>query len=217
MFIGHFAVGFGAKKYAPALSLGVLFLAAQFLDLLWPTLLLLDIEHVLIAPGITKVTPFNFIDYPITHSLLMVSGWGLLLGFITWLFLKNIKYSVIIFICVVSHWFLDLIVHRPDLPLTLGNSTLVGFGLWDYPLLTFMLEGLIFMAGIFLYYKTTSAKNKAGKISLIVLIALLVIIYIGNIFGPPPPDVNAVAWAGHLQWLFVILAFYIDKNRTTSA
>ena len=72
MFIGHFGVGFGAKKAATGLSLGLLFIAAQFLDLLWPTLLLLNAEHVVIAPGNTKSTPLDFTDYPISHSLLMV-------------------------------------------------------------------------------------------------------------------------------------------------
>ena len=74
MFIGHFGIGFGAKKYAPGISLGILFIAVQFLDLLWPSLLLLDLEHVVISPGITKVTPLDFTDYPISHSLLMVIG-----------------------------------------------------------------------------------------------------------------------------------------------
>jgi hypothetical protein len=64
MFIGHFGVGFGAKKLVPEVSLGILFIAVQFLDLLWPTLLLLDVEHVVISPGITKSTPLDFTDIP---------------------------------------------------------------------------------------------------------------------------------------------------------
>lgn len=98
MFIGHFGIGFGSKKFAPALSLGVLFIAAQFLDLLWPTLLLLDLEHVTIAPGITEFTPLDFIDYPISHSLVMVAGWGFLLGILAWLYMKELKYLFIIFL-----------------------------------------------------------------------------------------------------------------------
>ena len=216
MFIGHFGIGFGAKKLAPAISLGFLFIAAQFLDLLWPTLLLLGVEHVKISPGITRFTPLDFVDYPVSHSLAMAIVWGILLGLITWLFIKKIKYSVIIFLCVVSHWLLDLIVHRPDLPILPGDSTRLGFGLWNYPVIATILEGIVFLGGVFLYYKATSAKNKIGKYGLIVLIAFLLISHIGNMIGPPPPSVTAIAWAGQLQWLFVILAFFVDKNRVAS-
>jgi hypothetical protein len=80
MFIGHFGVALGAKRIAPQASLGTLILAAQFLDLLWPVFLLLGWEHVRIAPGITKVSPFDFTDYPLSHSLLMVAGWSVLLS-----------------------------------------------------------------------------------------------------------------------------------------
>jgi membrane-bound metal-dependent hydrolase YbcI (DUF457 family) len=122
MFIGHFGVGFGAKKAAPGISLGMLFIAAQFIDLLWPTLLLLGIENVKIEPGITKATPLNFTDYPISHSLLFVIIWGLVVGGIYFLIRKKFKYTVILSLAVISHWFLDLLVHRPDLPLYPGDS-----------------------------------------------------------------------------------------------
>lgn len=213
MFIGHFGVGFGAKKYAPGISLGFLFLAAQFLDLLWPSLLLLDIEHVTISPGITRLTPLDFYDYPVSHSLLTVAGWGILLGMLCWLVTKKMKYAVIIFICVISHWILDLLMHRPDLPLMPGNSQKAGLGLWNYPLAAHIIEGLIFIAGVIMYYKTSSAKNKFGKYGLTSLVVLLAIIQIANMTSPPPPNVTAIAWAGQLQWLFVILAFFIDRNR----
>lgn len=213
MFIGHFGIGFGAKKFAPTLSLGVLFIAAQFLDLLWPTLLLLDLEHVTIAPGTTEFTPLDFIDYPISHSLVTVAGWGFLLGILAWLYMKKLKYLYIIFLCVVSHWFLDLIVHRPDLPLIPGDSTRLGFGLWNYPVVSMTIESVIFLAGVYLYYRSTSAKNSFGTYGLIGLVAFLMLIQVANMLGPPPPSVTAIAWAGQLQWIFVILAFFIDKNR----
>lgn len=213
MFIGHFGIGFGSKKFAPALSLGVLFIAAQFLDLLWPTLLLLDLEHVTIAPGITEFTPLDFIDYPISHSLVMVAGWGFLLGILAWLYMKELKYLVIIFLCVVSHWVLDLIVHRPDLPLAPGDSMRVGFGLWNYPVFSMIIECVIFLGGVYLYYRSTTAKNGFGTYGLFGLVAFLMLIQVANMVGPPPPSVAAIAWAGQLQWVFVILAFFIDKNR----
>jgi hypothetical protein len=143
----------------------------------------------------------------------MAIVWGLLSGLIAWLFLKNSRYFIIISLCVISHWFLDLLVHRPDLPLFPGDTAYIGFGLWNYPVIASILEGIIFFGGIFLYYNTTSAKNKFGKYGLIGLIAFLLLSHIGNMIGPPPPSVTAIAWAGQLQWLFVILAFFVDKSR----
>ena len=215
MFIGHFGIGFGVKKITPAISLGFLFIAVQFLDLLWPTLLLFNLEHVVISPGITKATPLDFVDYPISHSLIMVIVWGILIGFLSWLFFKNIKYSFLIFLCVLSHWFLDLLVHRPDLPLMPGDAARLGFGLWNYPLLSNLIEASIFFGGVYLYNISTSAKNKFGKYGLTGLVIFLIVIQVLNMLGPPPPDINAITWAGHLQWLFVILAFFVDKNRVT--
>ena len=121
MFIGHFAAGMAAKKIQPTLSLGTLFLAAQFLDLLWPTLLLLGIEHVIISPGISKMTPLDFVDYPISHSLLVVIIWSLLFGVGFFLFTRNRIGALLLSGLVLSHWVLDLIVHIPDLPLYPGR------------------------------------------------------------------------------------------------
>ncbi|MDZ7692480.1 MAG: hypothetical protein U5K69_15325 [Balneolaceae bacterium] len=144
MFVGHFGLGLAAKKSAPAVSLGTLLLAAQFVDLLWPTFLLLGWERVAIEPGITTVTPLNFTHYPISHSLLASIGWGFLLGAIYYAIKRNTKASVIIGMLVVSHWFLDVIVHRPDLPIFPGGATLVGFGLWNSLGGTLVVESLLF-------------------------------------------------------------------------
>ena len=213
MFIGHFAVGMGAKAAAPRVSLGSLFLAAQFVDLLWPTLLLFGVERVKIVPGITTVTPLDFEHYPITHSLLMAAVWGLLLTLVYWLFQKNKRGAIVLGLCVVSHWFLDLLVHRPDLPLIPGGATRLGIGLWNSLPATLIAEGLLFVIGIWLYLRTTTAKNKVGRFAFWGLVVSLAAIYIANLFGPPPPDVQSIAWAGHLQWLFVIWAYWVDRNR----
>jgi FtsH-binding integral membrane protein len=213
MFIGHFGVGFGAKTLDPKLSLGTLFIASQFIDLLWPTFILLNVEQVEIKPGITKVTPLDFINYPFSHSLIMVIGWGIVLGLLYYLIKKRQKGAVIICFLVLSHWLLDFIVHRPDLPLAPGISTRVGLGLWNSVPGTILLEGLIFIAGVSLYLRKTKAKNKTGTYTFWVLTALLGIIYIANIFGPPPPDIPSIAWGGQLQWLFMLMAFWVDNNR----
>jgi len=217
MFIGHFGIGFGAKKYAPALSLGVLFIAAQFLDLLWPSLLLAGVEKVRIAPGITRVTPLDFMHYPVTHSLLMAVAWGLGMAILTWAIVKRKKPALVVFVCVVSHWVLDFFVHRPDLPLYPGGAVRAGLGLWNDPVVTAVLEATVFIVGILLYVKTTVPKNKKGTRALVTLWVLLAGIQVANMAGPPPPDVAAIAWAGQLQWLFVLLAFYTDRHRRVRA
>jgi|SRR5689334_9397181 len=213
MFIGHFGVGFGAKKAAPRASLGTLFIAAQFLDLLWPTLLILGVEHVAIAPGFTKATPLAFTDYPISHSLLLVVFWGFVVGGIYWLRKRNVRYAVILGACVVSHWILDLLVHAPDLPLTPGVSPKFGFGLWNVPSLALLIEGTIFLGGLVLYMRATSAKNAVGRYGLAALVGLLLLSHAASMLGPPPPNVAAIAWVSQAQWLFVVLAFWVDRNR----
>lgn len=213
MFIGHFGVGFGAKKFAPRVSLALLFIAAQFLDLFWPVLLLVGVEKVELSPGITKMTPLDFTSYPITHSLLMAIVWGLVIGLLTWFITKKANLAVILGILVPSHWVLDLLVHRPDLPLAPGMSAMAGLGLWNSVPATLILEGLIFAAGIYLYLRSTRPINKTGKYALWGLILFFILIYGMNLFGPPPPNVKSIAWAGNLQWLFILWAWWADKNR----
>jgi membrane-bound metal-dependent hydrolase YbcI (DUF457 family) len=213
MFIGHFGIGLGSKKAAPKVSLGTLFLAAQFLDLLWPTFLLLGWEQVTIKTGSKEMTPLNFTHYPWSHSLAMAIVWGLVVGLIYFLIKRNKSASIIVGLCVVSHWILDLVVHRPDLPLYPGHSTLVGLGLWNYSTAEVIVEGLIFIGGLILYLKATKPKNKTGVFAFWSLIAFLVIIHVSNIIGPPPTSTTAIAWAAESQWILVLWAYWADSRR----
>ncbi len=213
MFIGHFAVGMAAKSLKPSVSLGTYFLAAQFVDLLWPTLLLLNLEQVAIEPGITAMTPLNFIHYPFTHSLVMALVWAAGGFGLTYLIKKDTAAGILIAACVASHWLLDFFTHRPDLPLTLSETTKVGLGLWNYKAATFLVETALFAGGIILYVKRTTSVDRIGKIGFWSLIGFLYLISISNMIGPPPPNVAAIAWAGHLQWLFVLWAYWVDGHR----
>src|SRR5687768_4256927 len=130
MFIGHHAAGFAAKRFAPRVSLGTLFAATMLLDLLWPLFLLMGIEHVRIDSGNTAFTPLDFYDYPYTHSLLNVIGWSILAGTIHWLRRKSWRDATVVGLAVLSHWVLDFVTHRPDLPLWPGGP-MVGLGLWN--------------------------------------------------------------------------------------
>ena len=213
MFIGHFGVAFAAKRAAPRLSLGTAFLAAQFLDLLWPSFLLLGMESVRIAPGATAVTPLVFDHYPISHSLLGAAGWGLALGVIYALMRGSAARAVLVGALVVSHWVLDAVVHVPDLPLMPGGDTMVGLGLWQSRAATLAVEIPIFAAGIWLYMKSTRAVDKVGLYGFAALVTFLAVIHTGNLFGPPPPSVTAIAWVGQAQWLLVAWAYWVDTHR----
>ncbi len=213
MFIGHFGVGFGAKSLAPRVSLGTLFLAAQFLDLLWPTLLLLGVERVAIAPGATAVTPLLFEHYPISHSLLTVLGWASLVGGAHFLLRRDRRGALVVAALVVSHWLLDAIVHRPDLPVLPDERWLIGFGAWSSLPLTLALELPLFVVGVWLYVRRTSPIDGAGRWGLWGLIAFLLAVYAANLAGSPPPSVAAIAWVGQLQWLLVVSAYWVDRHR----
>lgn len=213
MFVGHFAAGFGGKAASPAVSLGMLLLAAQFLDLLWPTLLLVGLEQVRIVPGITSVTPLDFTDYPISHGLLAVLGWGALLGVIYWMARRSVRGALVVGLLVVSHWVLDLVVHQPDLPLAAGDSPRWGLGLWNSLPATLLVEGGLLACGVWLYLWTTQARDRIGAIGFWSLVALLVLIYITNLAGPPPPSVAAIAWVGQAQWLLVGMGWWVDRHR----
>lgn len=213
MFIGHFGAGFGAKAAVPKTSLGTLFLASQFIDLLWPSLLLMGAERVRIAPGITRVTPLDFEYYPISHSLLAVTGWAVLFALVYQLITRYPRGAVVAGLLVMSHWFLDLIVHRPDLPLSPGSTIKVGLGLWSSLPGTLVVELLVFAVGVAIYLRQTKAMDRVGKWSLWLLIGLLLFIYLGNLFGPPPPNVSALGWVGQSQWLLIVWGYWIDRHR----
>lgn len=214
MFIGHFAVALAAKKAAPKTSLATLFIATQFVDMLWPIFLLLGLEHVRIDPGNTVVTPMDFYDYPISHSLAGAIGWSLLFGAFYYFRRKLSRAAVVVALVVFSHWLLDLLTHRPDLPLLGNESAKFGLGLWNSFWGTFIVEFGLFAAGAYLYITTTKAKNKTGTYSLAFLFAFLTIIHLANFFGPPPPSVEMVALAGNLGWLFALIPWWVERNRT---
>jgi hypothetical protein len=213
MFLGHFGLGFAAPAVSRRPSLGTMFLAAQFIDLLWPFLLLFGVERVSVEPGNTVVTPLHFEHYPWSHSGLMVLAWGLLFGLVYFALRRNPRASLLLGALVVSHWLLDLLVHAPDLPLYPGSGILVGFGAWNIPLLTYVLEFGIFGVGVWYYSRATFAKRPAGTIAMSSLVTVLLVIYVANIFGPPPPDANAIGWVGLSQWLLIAWAYWVDNTR----
>lgn len=213
MFLGHFALGFAAKSAAPRVSLGTLFLAAQFIDLLWPTFLFMGLERVRIEPGATAVVPLIFEHYPYTHSLLAVLGWAVLIGGLHFLLMRDRRSAIVLGLLVLSHWVLDLLVHKPDLQILPWSNTVVGLRLWMSLTLTLALEVPLFMLGVWLYARNTRAGDAAGRWGLVGLVLFLFVVYAGNVLGSPPPSVTAIAWIGQLQWLLVLLGYWVDRHR----
>lgn len=213
MFIGHFGVVFAAKRAAPDVNLGVLIAAAQLIDLVWPLLLLAGVERVRIAPGDTAFTPLEFTHYPYTHSLALVVLWAALAGGAYWLWRRRGNAALIIALLVVSHWLLDWLTHRPDLPLYPGSDTVTGFGLWNSIIGSLLVEGVIFAAGLALYLHVTTARTRLGVWALWSLVAFLMIAYLGAAFGPPPPDTTALTWSALMVWLFPLWGYWADRSR----
>jgi len=219
MFAGHFGVGLGLKRVAPRLSLGWLFLAVNLVDIAWSFFVLIGLEHVVIDPGNTAVTPLNFYDYPYTHSLLATCLWMVVAYLIFRLLpigvreLRN-RYAALLAIAVGSHFILDLLTHRPDLPLWWGSETYLGLGLWQSVVATGIVEFGILAAGFWLYMTTTRARRMWGRIGPWVLVILLVAIQLNAYFGPPPPGITAIGIVGLIgQLMIVALAFAVDRAR----
>ena len=216
MFLGHFALAFAAKRAAPAASLGTLVLAAQFLDALWPIFVLAGIERFEIAPGITVVTPLDFVSYPYSHSLLTSALWAGLFGGIYLSLRGNGRAALVLAALVLSHWLLDAASHRPDMPLAPGGEMRVGLGLWNSLPATLAVEGLLFAVCLWSYLGFTRANDRIGSVNLWALVAVLLLAYFGAVFGPPPPSVDAVAYSGLAGWLFVGWGYWIDRHRSAA-
>jgi hypothetical protein len=225
MFIGHFALAYASKRWAPRLSLAVLFAAAMFADLLWPVLVALGIEHVRIAPGITASTPLEFISYPYSHSLLTLALFGAIFGAVVSSFAspstrlapmapRRGRTAALLLALVVSHWVLDLVTHIPDLPLYPGGPKF-GLGLWNSVPGTIAAEVALFAAGVWMYATVTSPRDPRGTWGFIGITAFLFVGFVVNANGTPPPSVTAL-WmmALGLGALTLWLAWFADSHRS---
>jgi hypothetical protein len=212
MFLGHFGVAFAAKKAAPKASLGALVFAAQFADLLWPVLLLLGIEKVRIVPGLLPASPFDFASYPVSHSLVTQIGWGTLIGLVYFGFKREGRDALLVGALVPTHWILDFVAHRPDMPIYPGGAK-YGLGMWNSIALTLVVEYVLFAAGIAMYVSVARAKDKTGIFAFWSLVVLLGVLYPASLFGPPPPNTQVLGESALAMWLTVPWAAWADRHR----
>jgi membrane-bound metal-dependent hydrolase YbcI (DUF457 family) len=213
MFIGHFAVAFALKRAAPKTNLGWLIASVEFLDLVWPIFVLFGIERVEIESGNTAFTPLNFVYYPYSHSLVAAIVWSVIIAAIFYAFGRYAMGTAAVAIGVLSHWLLDAVVHRPDLPLYPGSLTKIGLGMWNSVEATMIVEGAMFIAGVWIYAGMTRGRDAVGRYAFWAFVAFLVVVYLLNAFGPPPPNMTSVAVVTIFVWLFPFWAGWADGHR----
>ena len=212
MFLGHFGVAMAAKRATPAVSLGMLVLAAQLADGVWPIFLLLGIEQVRIVPGITRASPLDFVSYPWSHSLLADVAWAALVAIAYGVWRRDGRAAAWLAALVLSHWVLDALSHRPDVPLWPGGPK-VGAGLWNSLPLTVLAEFVLFGAGAFIYLRATRARDRLGVLLFALFVVVLAALYVASLVGPPPPDARVLAYSALAGWLFVAWGYWIDRHR----
>jgi membrane-bound metal-dependent hydrolase YbcI (DUF457 family) len=213
MFIGHFAVGFAAKRVAPRTNIALLLAAALFLDILWPIFVLVGWEQVRIDPGNTRYTPLNFVSYPWSHSLVMSMLWATLLALVYFLATRYRPGALMIWIAVVSHWILDWITHAQDMPIYPGGPRF-GLALWNSIAGTMIVELLMFAIGVGLYMRVTRARDRIGRYALLAYVVLLLIAYVSDRFSDPPSSIDAIAWLGVIaSAVLVPWAWWFERHR----
>jgi hypothetical protein len=220
MFLGHYGIAFALKRAEPKLSLGTLFIAVQFPDLLWGIFVLLGWERARIVPEYTAVTPLEFLDYPISHSLVGVIIWGVVAAalYYSWPTRDTSRHwqaAAVVGLAVFSHYPLDVLTHVTDLPLMGNDSTKLGLGLWNNPVATLVVEAVVFGAGLALYVARGSHRHPVRAGRLMVVVLFLVGIYLASIYGPVPPNMTTVAVSDIVLILAMgALAGWADRRTT---
>ena len=211
MFVGHYGVSFAAKKVDRIIPLWVLFLAVQFLDVLWAPCVLLGIEKVRIVPGITASNPLDLYYMPYTHSLLAAVVWSCAGGLAYQFAARPIRRqtSAVVGFAVFSHWILDFVVHRPDLPLY-DNSAKVGLGLWNAPAFAFGLEAALLFGGIWLCLRGRLARSPGTLAFGVLMLAIQAYVF----FGPPPASDRAAASTALIAYaVFAAVIWWLQDRR----
>jgi len=219
MFAGHYGVSFLAKNAEPRLPLWTLFLATQLLDILWAIFVLLGIERYRIVPGITASLPLDLYYMPYTHSLAAAVAWSaVVFALCRWVIplsgLRSNRAARFLALVVFSHWVLDLVVHRPDLPLY-DNAYKVGFGLWNFPLPALVLESVLLFGGMWFYLRSSRATSFAGRYGMIFFGLAILAAHCLLLWGPLPgnPTQGAVQ-LGLLYLVLSALVFWLGRKRT---
>jgi len=219
MFVGHYTAAFALKGKEKSLSLAALFIAVQFVDILFFPFALFGIEKLHFKENFTQVNDFVMDYYPFTHGLIGTLFWAFIFYLAYYFFLakkKSNKKHIAFFmaLAVLSHWFADLLVHSPDLPIIKGEPKF-GFGLWHNKLATFGLEAFLLLLSLFYYLKKTKPVKKIGKYAAILFVVFLIFINYLNLFVLPKNDdlLSLTISALIAYFLFALLAGFVGKLR----
>lgn len=211
MFVGHYGVSFAVRKAAPAIPLWVLFLAVQWLDVMWAPLVLLGIEQVRIVPGFTATNPLDLYYMPYTHSLVAAILWSAGAAWAYRLMRSGeLRACLLVGLAVFSHWVLDFVVHRPDLPLY-DNAAKVGLGLWDRPMLAFALEAGLLLGGMALYLQSQRTRLRATATLGIVMLGVQAYVFFGS---PPASPAAAASTAFAAYAVFAAVIWFVVDRRS---
>ena len=216
MFVGHYGPSFAIRALRPEIPLWLLFLAAQLVDVAWTLLVLGGIEKLRIAPGITAASPLDLYYMPYTHSLVAALLWALGAAILCRFAFRWRGWQAALWVgaAVLSHWVIDWLVHRPDLPLY-GDSVKVGLGLWNHIGLSLGLEVLVVVSGVWLYLKQTRGFTSVGRYGPVVFVVLMLAIQVTSIVGPPPSPAAVAASGLGAYLVFAAIAAWIDRQRST--
>ncbi len=219
MFVGHYGPSFAIKSLRPAIPLWLLFIAVQLVDVAWALLVLLGVEKVRIVPGVTASNPLDLYYMPYTHSLVAAIFWSVAAAVVVGLLRRLATWFAALWIgvAVFSHWVLDFLVHRPDMPLY-DDTMKVGLGLWNYPVIAFSLEAGLLFGGMILYLRTTTPINAVGRIGPPAFGILMLAIQGYVFFGPPPVSPTAAALTLLVSYaVFAAVAQWLGRQRKNAA
>jgi hypothetical protein len=217
MFIGHYGPAFGAKAAMRAIPLWVLFVAVQFMDVIWSIFVLLGIEKVKIVPGYMQGSSFDLYFMPYTHGLFGALGLSVIFGGAVTLFFRERRRAVffIAAAAVFSHWILDLLVHAPDL--WIYDDVKVGFGLWRWLWISLPLELAFLYVGAWLYARHVPAR-RGGNAWLLLFVATMTAVEFYAVFGPQPSSPQAAAQTALLAYgAIAAVAALVDLTRAKAA
>lgn len=215
MFVGHYGPSFAIKAVRPAIPLWLLFIAVQLVDVAWSVLILLGIEKARIVPGITASNPFDLYYMPYTHSLVATILWSVAAGALCKVLLGLRQWSSAAWIgaAVFSHWVLDWLVHRRDLPLY-DDTMKVGLGIWNYPVIALALEAFLLFGGMFMYMRRTTTINAVVRFGPPAFGILMIAIQAYIFFGPVPGSPSELAATALVSYIvFAAVIQWLDRQR----
>ncbi len=222
MFVGHYGVSFALAGKSKKNRLAALFVAVQLLDFVWALFILAGIEKARVIPHLLPASSLDLYYLPWTHGLGTALLWAVVggAGYALYLFMRGERFqlriaALLFAVAVFSHWLLDLVAHRPDLPLW-GNEHKVGLGLWHSVIATLIVEIGLLIAGAYSYLRSKQGRGLAQNTWL--LVAVLSVIEVFNVLGPVPAGIAGVAVSAFVAYtVFAVWAGWIDRRAVALA